>query len=176
MKTGKDFLRFKEITKENWSEPDQLSLIFCEMNKNTGEVSFMSGNDWAKYFLEPQLSSQVPIPVHRLYEVARGTLIYGYYFYPLFTSGIEQLSRVAETAVTEKCLSLNLKQRKDRFIDKVKALKNQNIISDNDFEFWDNSRNLRNYFSHPENQSLFPPGFSVGFLKSITEKINELFL
>lgn len=128
-----------------------------------------------KYFLEPKLNLQVPIPVQRLFEVARGTLIYGYYFYPLFTLGIEQLSRVSESAITEKCLSLSIKKRKDSFNEKLKALKNQNIIKETDFEFWDNTRQLRNYFSHPENQNLFPPGVSFGMLKTITQKINELF-
>ena len=176
MKAERNYLRFKEINLDNWSEPDETSLIFCEMDKKTGDVSFMSGNDWAKYFLEPQLSSQVPIPVQRLFEVARGTLIYGFYFYPLYTSGIEQLSRVSESAITEKCLSLSIKKRKDSFAEKLKALKNQNIITEADFDFWDDTRSLRNYFSHPENQNLFPPGVSFGMLKTLTQKINELFI
>jgi hypothetical protein len=176
MKAEKHYLKFKEITIDNWFEPDETSLIFCEMNKKTGDVSFMSGSDWAKYFLEPQLNPQVPIPVQRLFEVARGTLIYGFFFYPLFTLGIEQLSRVSESAITEKCLLLSIKKRKDSFIEKLKALKNQNFITETDFEYWDKTRHLRNYFSHPENQNLFPPGISFEMLKTTTQKINELFI
>lgn len=51
MEIERNYLRFKEITVENWSEPDKTSLIFVEMSKKTGEVSFMSGSDWANIFL-----------------------------------------------------------------------------------------------------------------------------
>jgi hypothetical protein len=44
----------------------------------------MDGNDWARHFLAVELHEDVPADVHDLFAVARGTMLYGWFFYPLY--------------------------------------------------------------------------------------------
>lgn len=71
---------FKKLTVENWLEPDGILKIFVDLY--TGET--ITGNERAKGILEPKLLASVPLPIQRLFEVARGALLYGYFFYPLY--------------------------------------------------------------------------------------------
>src|SRR5919202_1342535 len=93
----------KILTTENWLQPDPTSTIFAQVSSSDGSVSPMSGNDWVALFLKPSLVEAVPEDVRKLFEVARGALAYGYFFYPLYTLAGEQLFRVAECSVSAKC-------------------------------------------------------------------------
>src|SRR5262249_39654732 len=92
----------KKIKIYNWIGPKDIARLFVDMNGIS-----MSGHDWANHILKPALSGNVPIDVKELFEVARGAMLYGYFFYPLYALADEQLSRVAEAAITHKCLELS---------------------------------------------------------------------
>src|SRR2546423_7399041 len=95
-------LGIKALTIENWLQPDPTSTIFVQLSHSDGSVSPMSGEDWAAQFLTPSLAATVPEELRKLFEVARGAMAYGYFFYPLYALAGEQLYRVAEAAVSEK--------------------------------------------------------------------------
>lgn len=135
----------------------------------------MSGEDWAEQFLEPSLDDRVPEEVRKLFEVARGAIAYGYFFYPLFTLANEQLYRVVEAAVSEKCALLGAPKRSS-FQDKIKFLLDRNVIADVDFPRWDAIRMLRNMSSHPERQNILPPGMVATTLYLVAQMINSLFV
>ena len=97
---------FKTLTSENWLVADPASTIFSKVSHTDGTATPMSGQEWLSLFLDPTLSKPVPDNVRALFEVARGSLAYGYFFYPLYTLACEQLFRVAEAAVSEKCRML----------------------------------------------------------------------
>ncbi len=134
----------------------------------------MSGEDWAEQFLGPALGGTVPGEVIRLFEVARGALAYGYFFYPLYTLAGEQLYRVAEAAVSEKCALLGAPKR-STFQDKIKFLLGRGVIADADFVRWDVVRMLRNLSSHPRRQNILPPGAVATTLYTVAEMVNSLF-
>ena len=48
----------------------------------------------------------------------RGAMVYGYFLYPLYVLGAEQLFRVAEAAVTLKCEQMGAKTDRMRFVNK----------------------------------------------------------
>ena len=48
------------------------------------------------------MAEAVPAEIHDLFAVARGAMLYGYFFYPLYTLAAEQLYRVVEAAVSYK--------------------------------------------------------------------------
>src|SRR5215218_7257043 len=146
----------KTLTTENWLQPDPTSTIFVRLSHADGSVSPMSGEDWMAQFLAPSLNDNVPEEVRRLFEVARGALAYGYFFYPLYTLAGEQLYRVAEAAVSEKCALLGA-PKKSSFQDKIKFLVDKNLIPDEEFIRWDAFRQLRNMSSHPRQQNIIPP-------------------
>jgi hypothetical protein len=153
---------FKEITSKNLQEPDSIS------------TAMLTNNDWLCEMLKPRLVESTPQDVQKLFEVSRGAMIYGYYFYPLYTLAAEQLFRVVETAVTRKCEELGFSKKK-YFKNKIDTLVKENIIPQKESKQWHAIRDLRNIASHPKSQSIIPPGNAIGMLKNIAKKINFLF-
>jgi len=166
---------FKILTAENWLVADPASTIFSKVSHTDGTATPMSGHEWLSLFLDPTLSNSVPENVHALFEVARGSLAYGYFFYPLYTLAYEQLFRAAETAVNAKCKMLGAPNKTTRFVDKIQFLLDRQVISDSERLDWDAVRNFRNLTSHPERQNILPPGAVASLLVRLTERINKLF-
>jgi len=154
---------FKEITLRNWQEPDHVS------------ASLLTNDDWLRNMLKPKLIELVPPDVQSLYEVARGAMIYGYYFYPLYTLAAEQLFRVTEAAVTHKSKALGLSNERKPFKYKINWLVDKEIIPQADLVRWNAIRELRNSASHPKRQSIITPGNALGLLENVAERINLLF-
>ena len=71
---------FKTLTSENWLTADPTSVIFVKLSHKDGTISQMTGEEWLALFLDPTLSKSVPENVRALFEVARGSLAYGYFF------------------------------------------------------------------------------------------------
>jgi hypothetical protein len=144
---------FKYLTAENWLHPDEAGRAFGEVNLRTGETLPASAERWAERFLAVELSPKVPSDVRDMWVIARGVLLYGWFFYTLYALGDEQLHRVADAAVLYRYEQAdgprdsrtgrlpNLKPRLDWLIA-------QGIIDSKVDQRWDAIRNLRNYGSH----------------------------
>jgi hypothetical protein len=159
-----NFLSFSRITPENWLAPDR---------KNYMPFG-VSQDEWIRYFLEPRLDvATVPQKVVQVFEIARGALVYSWFFFPLATLGLEQCSRVAEFAVRERCLLIT--QKTGVFAENIEKLSNAGIISTEDETRWQAVRNLRNGSSHPERLTFTDPGQALTLVHSIVELINRLF-
>jgi len=165
---------FKEINQQNWLEPDEAIKVFVKISPD-GKPQSMSGEDWLQPILTPKLLEAVPQDVQALFEVARGALLYGYFFYPLYTLAAQQLFRLTEAAVSHKCKALGAPNSKERFAEKIRWLANKGVIPETDIPAWDAVRKLRNSASHPERQSIITPGMAIGLLERVTEQINDLF-
>lgn len=166
---------FKKLTVDNWIEPDKVSSSFVGISTVDGQVHTISGNEWVSHILKPNLIEAVPTEIRALFEVARGALAYGYFFYPLYTLAGEQLFRVAETAVNLKCKEMGAPRSKDTFQQKVNYLIQIKAIPQQKKETWNAIRRLRNMASHPELQSILPPGPVIGIVEGIANEINSLF-
>jgi hypothetical protein len=118
----------------------------------------------------------VPKNIQALFEVARGAIAYGYFFYPLYALAAEQLFRVAEAALKEKCRQLEMptKPRRD-FAKCIKWVAERGIISAREANRWHNIRHLRNAASHPKDQMISTPMDAIGTLTKVAEEINSLF-
>ncbi len=90
---------------ENWLQPDDLSHSFVTFDRELEGFRHVDGNDWVKAILQCDLAEQVPAELATLFATARGSLLYGYFFYPLYALGLEQLIRVSEAAVASVCES-----------------------------------------------------------------------
>jgi hypothetical protein len=166
---------FKKLTLDNWMEPDTPSTVWTRIEPD-GTTHPMEGNDWVRTILKPELSETVPDDVQALFEVARGALAYGYFFYPLYTLGVEQLCRVAEAAVTHKCRTMGAPKSATRsFKEKVDYLINQQVIPEQERIRWNGIRGMRNEASHPEQPSIIAPPTTLGMLQVIAERINAMF-
>jgi len=165
---------FKEIDRQNWLEPDEISKAFATLS-SAGKIQSISGLDWLNRIVEPKLLETVPADVQAIFEVARGALVYGYFFYPLYSLGAEQLLRAADAAVTHRYNALADSKRKATFNDRIKRLVAENVIQQANVQSWDVIREWRNYSSHPEHQAINTPGINIRLLQMVTEKINSLF-
>lgn len=125
--------------------------------------------------LQPSLASSVPNQICEVYEAARGAMIYGYYFYPIYTIALDQLLRTLELAVLLKCDQNNAPSDVKGFQNGVEHLIKYNIIPKTDRSKWESYVKLRNDTSHPKMQDLVTPGVLFTILKDITKCINGLF-
>jgi hypothetical protein len=170
-------MAIKKITSENWLERDgaQFAAVeYTSLNDSYGYL--MDGSDWIRNFTEPELSDRVPEEVQSLFEVARGALCYGYFFYPLYTLGFEQLFRVAEAAITIRFTQLGGDRTKvTNLKGRIDFLKNKNELTVSEASSWSTMREFRNRVSHPERQNIHPPGQVVGALQHFVRMVNDLF-
>ena len=159
-----DFLGFSRATEKNWLSPDRKNYLPLGVTRE----------EWAAVFLEPRLDPSVPRDVIRLYEVARGCMIYCWLFYPLATLGYEQLNRVAEFGVLERVKQLDRKP--GDFDYNLKALVEVGVISPADEPRWHATGQLSFSRSHITDYMLIDPGQAITGLRNITDMINGLFL
>jgi len=163
----------KEITLSNWLDPDDVLKGFVRLSPN-GQIT-LKGEDYLTYILRPNLHKSVPSDVQALFEVARGAMAYGYFFYPLYTLAMEQLFRVAEAAVKHKCSALRAPKSTKTLKKRIDWLVNESIIPQTESALWHTVRHLRNMASHPEKQSILTPVYTLGILERIASQINSLF-
>ncbi len=159
---------FKRLTVENWQTPDPIWQFFAHP---IGEPA----RTWVQDVISHDLMPTVPLAVRRLFEVARGSLVYGWFFYPLLTVGTEQLFRVLEAAISHKCDVLNSPKKSKTFDEKVKWLHKVGQFSNTQHYRWDNARQLRNHTSHPKDQMIFDPNGAMEVLCMSVTLIDDLF-
>jgi len=162
---------FKELTVENWRRADRISSLFFRPAIETPEND--GGDRWAELLLEPRLSDRVPSEVRDLFEVARGAMLYGYFFYPLYTLGSEQLFRVFEAALKHKCAEVNAPPELHGFGAMQKWLEARRHLAEP--WRWVAIRGLRNETSHPERQFLVTPHQALRDLETSVSMIDSLF-
>jgi hypothetical protein len=164
---------FRRITAENWQDADVPRLF-----------GLTTPDNWIETYLEPQLGPNVPREITSLFEVARGSMIYGWFFYPLITLGAEQCYRVLEAAVRKRCEQAAIPTKRQnkkgklidlRFVENIESLINAGIIAATDRPHWDAIRNLRNIASHPDSQMILAPGMTIGLLVSAADLLNSLY-
>lgn len=170
---------FKHLTLENWTEPDETGRAFAEINLATGECQEASPQHWAEQFLAVELSSRVPEDIREMWAVARGVLLYGWFFYPLYALGGEQLHRVAEAAVLMRYEQAGgprrLRGRRADLKGRLEWLISQRIISTRAEQRWDAIRKLRNYGSHPTFAALAMPTEALESLELLAAEIEVLY-
>jgi len=162
----------KTLGVENWCRPD----IPKHFPGFTEEV-------WVSMVMEPKLIDTVPESVVRLFEVARGSVLYGWFFYPLLTLASEQLHRVQEASVRERCKLAGIpietlnrgKLAPRRFAVLIRELSARGIIPPDSVHLWEGVRKLRNASSHPKNQMIIVPGDAAASVEATAREINQLF-
>ncbi len=168
-------LGFKHLTEDNWLEYDHFNSYKVRVSLVDGHTEPINHDERRHQVLNIGLQEAVPIEIRRMFEVARGALIYGYFFYPLYALGAEQLFRVAEAAMTFKIKQLGAKTERMRFEKKIEYLVLNQVISAQKAEAWHDIRQLRNAASHLNIQSLFDSGDAIFILRFIADKVNSLF-
>lgn len=165
---------FKKLTADNWLDPDKLWAKVVNAVSPDGEIQIMTSDTWIQAILDFDLLETVPTEVRKLFAVARGSIAYGYFFYPLLTLASEQLYRVTEAAIDYKCREMGRRKPKEKFAHKIEWLAKESATLDK--ERWDAIRNIRNEASHPKIQTILSPNMVLNDLDIVTRCINSLFV
>ncbi|MBI1939498.1 MAG: hypothetical protein HYS25_15420 [Ignavibacteriales bacterium] len=153
-------LGIKKLNQNNWLEPD-------------ASLSFSVSDLFDKIY-KAKLDDSVPIEIHKLFETARGTMIYGYFFYPIFSFSAEQFTRIAEAAISKACDILDAPKQKT-FSEKIKWLTKFPEIKNTSHDRWKSLRELRNKFSHPSKLTIITPYMAIRLMEQIADDINYIF-
>ena len=151
---------FKKLTPDNWHEVDRTASHIVRVREDDTENE-LNEDDWAGLILQCELSSRAPEDLCHMFEVARGVLCYGCYFYPLYTLGSEQLYRVLNAALIHKCRQMNAPKEIDGFYKALQWLNQSGTFSEARFNQWDASRGLRNDTSHANCQHSYDPTMAL---------------
>lgn len=165
----------KEITLENWLMPDIISVKLITGSASTRLWKVTVCDLYVRTVVAIRLSSQVPVEVRRAFEVAKGAMVYGYFFYPLFTIGLEHLYKVAEIAVKVKCAAIDPKQKVDKLGKGIKRLASLNILDKVTEKRWHALSGLRNSASHPSGQTIVTPAMAMRMLKPLADDLEKVF-
>jgi hypothetical protein len=173
-------LGIKALSVANWTEPDPImsSGFFGRRSLADGQVRAVQQDEWAAALLAPRLDPHVAEEIRKLFAVARSCLLYGWFFYPLYTLGLGQLYRVLEAAVAFKCDEMGMpppaKKRYWSYAERIAWLQRQEVIAAERSEVWRAWRELRNMTSHPLAQDILPPAIAISHLQRVEGEINTL--
>jgi len=155
--------------------------------KEDNHPSYRSGPSrerWVQACLKPQLKPTVPEEIAFLFEAARGSMIYGFFFLPLASLAIEQSFRVLEAGARHRCKQLGLIKKRPAkttslpeisFAEAVDALEKVGRIPPSDLDNWKTMPFLRNRFSHPTSQTIRTRRDAAAELAYHCQLLNRLF-
>src|SRR5882724_6665525 len=136
----------------------------------------MTIEDWCAPIREPQLCRDVPAEIRDMFEIARGAMLQGPAFHPLYTLALEQVYRVADAAMRSRSLAIGVPPSPmASFSTRIHAFADAGRLSLADHRAWEVICTLRNSRSHPTEPSVLSFGIAVEMLRSITKLINGLF-
>ncbi len=161
---------FKCLSVDNWLRVDSAwaGVVMSSSRPDASEA-------WVHDIVQSELSTGVPLNVRRLFEGARGALVYSLMFYPLLTLASEQMFRVLEAAVASKCRQIGSPGKVLTFAAKIDFLAERGLISPEALHRWTAIRQLRNEASHPAEQSILPPAEALHIVGIAIELINQLY-
>jgi len=167
-------LGFKDLALANWTERDPVLDVFVKVTQE-GVLEPLEPDALVAEILLPQIQPSIPQDVRALFEVARGCMCYGCFFYPLFTLATEQLYRVIEAGVRARVKALSEPMAKKTYQSQIDFLIENGVIPQADRLRWVAIRELRNIASHPYMQEILPPGNAIHRLGQCAETLNSLF-
>jgi len=167
-------MTFKQLTADNWNKHDPASRHIVQIDKNGVQRTPM-GSEWARMILKPKLIPAVPNDIVEMFEAARGILVYGWFFNPMFAAGSEQIFHVHEAAVVYRCDQLGAPRKNNTFAKRLDWLFEHGHMTEQRMGQWSAARGLRNSAAHKKRQSIFDPSMALRNVDIATELINEMF-
>ncbi|MDP2832310.1 MAG: hypothetical protein Q8Q28_03250 [Pseudomonadota bacterium] len=156
----------------------------CLLADRAGKSQVADAREWREAFLSIRLDPAVHGEVARMFEAARGGMLYGYFFQPLMAMGVEQCYRVLERGARARCVQAGLpvdcadsqgKQHPLSFGHNLRALAKLGLIADSDLKRWQQARELRDWGAAPEHQATITLDHGVTALSRAAELLGRLF-
>lgn len=163
----------KRLNRTNWLEPDQ-----------HGRPASVDAEAWRDAFLAIRLDPRVPAEIAAMFEAARGCMIYGGFFAPLVTLGVEHCYRLLEAAVRARCTQLGLpvafrdRQGKERplsFQHNLRQLIGREVVSEADATLWRQAGELRDWAALPEHHAAVGQDHAITALTRAAGLLGRLF-
>jgi hypothetical protein len=171
-------LGFKLISPENIFEPDPIMSAIVVMDMRTGECRPITPHDYISRITAIAPSEKTPMEVQRAFFLTRNAMCYGYWYYPMFTLGTEQILRVADFATAEAAKQYNISPPKAlkrmSFAERIEALVSAGAIPQEQKSLWDGLREFRNHVTHPSSQSIFAPSDAMSILSEVKTAIDGI--
>jgi hypothetical protein len=165
--------RMKVIDRDNWLQVDA-----------GGHGRSADARKWREAFLAIRLDPAVNPDIARMFEAARGGMLYGYFFQPLMAMGVEQCYRVLENGARARCTEAGLpvncvdsqgKQHPLSFGHNLRALVKIGLIPEPDLKHWQQAREMRDWVIAPEHQTVLTLDHGVTALTRAAELLGQLF-
>lgn len=165
--------RMKAIDQDNWLQVDA-----------GGHGRSADARKWREAFLAIRLDPAVNPDIARMFEAARGGMLYGYFFQPLMAMGVEQCYRVLESGVRARCAEAGLpvscadnqgKQHPLSFGHNLRALMKLGLIPAAEMKRWQQAREMRDWVVSPEHQTVLTLDHGVTALARAAELLGALF-
>lgn len=164
-------LLFKALTPDNWRQKDDTHDVL-PLPDGRGGIRPLAPDDYAQQFLAVTLSDRVPIEIRRLFDVAKGTACYGWYFYPLYALSAGEAYRAADAALAAR-VKAEGGSHEWPFRKRIDWLGKRLAWPPHLTARWHTLRELRNQTSHPKDQSIWLPGLTVNLLRQVAYMISE---
>jgi hypothetical protein len=121
------------------------------------------------------LSEHVPETAFQMFEVAKGAMVYGLFFYPLYTIGEDHLSRLFEWVVKERYRTLSGRINDRNLKDALEwLLKSGHFPADSDVR-WRAAYEIRNMMAHPTMQYITTPAEASRALRYMRDLLEHLY-
>ena len=162
----------KAIDHDNWLQVDSSNGRGVEARK------------WREAFLSIRLDPAVRPDIARMFEAARGGMLYGYFFQPLMAMGAEQCYRVLENGVRARCAETGLpvscadnqgRQHPLSFGHNLRTLVKQGLIPPEDLKLWQQAREMRDWVIAPEHQAALTLEHGATALARAADLLGRLF-
>jgi hypothetical protein len=164
-------LGIKVLSFENFRKAEMVSMMFTEFGLNTMGPAYPIEDELRRrveWFTRFTLPEHVPEPVLKMFEVAKGAMVYGLFFYPLYTLGEDHLSRLYEHMVKDQYARKSGKSTAN-FKTAVTWLSARKLFPEDLPLKWLAKYEIRNRVSHPRDQAIATPADAVRALRDTQE-------
>ena len=169
-------MQSERFTPDRWLQPDPTLSVFSKLDLITGAVEPMAAEDWFVVWRDAAVDSPaVPADIVNRIEQARACLAYGFFYYPLYALGVEQLLRVAEAALALRCEELNAPRNIRTFEKRIDWIASDSVIQNFDRDHWHMMRKMRNETTHGAFRMLLTPAAAKQLLHDVVDAITAFF-
>lgn len=164
----------KRLTAENFLLPDPLTGEFTGRDGD-GREHRLSAVDWAHEILVIGLDEAVPEAARNRFELARGILLYGYFWYPLWVQGTVEALRGAEVALEAACEAEHGAKRLSTAESRIEWLEKKDVLDAEEACTWMSLVRVRDALAEARQTPMLTPGRSLEILDTVAHVVNGLF-
>jgi hypothetical protein len=164
----------KRLTADNFLLPDPLSGEFTGRDGD-GPAQRLSAVDWAHEIRAVRLDGNVPEPVRNRFDLARGILRYGFFWYSLWVHGTVVSLQSAELALEVACDAAHGPKRLNSAESRIEWLEKRRFLAAADAGTWTLLVGVRDALVEAGDGPILTPRKSLDVLQAVAQAINGLF-